>query len=85
MTGLTEDLPVSVAVYIENKSTGTEIGSATLKNGYNEIELNLSGMGSENGRKIKYLVFTFGEVGPEEGRLTPARTVYFKDFIIYDK
>lgn len=85
MTGLTEELPVSVAVYTENKTTGTEIGSATLKNGYNEIELNLSGMGSENGRKIKYLVFTFGEVGPEEGRLTPARTVYFKDFIIYDK
>ena len=85
MDGLTEDLPVSAAVYTEDKSTGTEIGTAVLKNGFNEIELSLEGLGEDSGRKIKYLTFTFGSVGPEEGRISPARTVYVKDFVLYNK
>lgn len=85
MRGLTENLPVSVAVYTKNKATGTEIGSSVLKNGDNELELMLAGLGEDNGKKIKYLIFTFGDVGPEEGRISPAITVYVKDFILYSK
>ena len=45
----------------------------------------LAGLGEDSGKKIKYLIFTFGDVGPEEGRISPAITVYVKDFILYSK